>query len=145
MKKFTLFLLCAFFIQTAFAAFVPVNETTKAVSSSNQINNLVRELSVEEFQKVTGKKFSRFQKWQYNRLQRKLNSKNAAFIRQRDELTEGFQALPFFGSLFTFGLVYLVMIFTAQDKNALRWAGLGFTVAALLVSVAALIGSLSGY
>jgi hypothetical protein len=37
------------------------------------------------------------------------------------------------------------MIFTAQDKNALRWAGLGFTVAALLVSAAALIGSLSGY
>jgi hypothetical protein len=145
MKKLTLFLLCAFFIQTAFAAYVPVNETIKTVSSSNQINNLVRELSAEEFQQVTGKKFNRLQKWQYNRLQRKLNSKNAAFIPERDELTEGFQALPFFGSLLTFGLVYLVMVFTAQDRNALRWAGLGFTVAALLVSAAALIGSLSGY
>lgn len=145
MKKFTLFLFCAFFIQTAFAAYVPVKEANKAVSTTNQINNLVRELSVEEFQQVTGKKFSRLQKWQYNRLQRKLNSKNAAFIPERDELTEGFQALPFFGSLFTLGLVYLVMLFTAEDRNALRWAGNGFMVAALLVSAAALIGSLSGY
>jgi hypothetical protein len=143
-KIYPVFVLC-FFIQTAFAAYVPVNQSTKAVSPTNQMNNLVRELSAEEFQQVTGKKFSRLQKWQYNRLHRKLNSKNAAFIPERDELTEGFQALPFFGSLLTFGLVYLVMLFTAQDRNALRWAGLGFTVAALIVSAAALIGSLSGY
>jgi hypothetical protein len=142
MKKVTLFLFCAFFFQTAFAAFVPVNETTKTIYPANQMNNLVRKLSAEEFQQVTGKKFNRLQKWQYNRLQRKLNSKNAAFIPERDELTEGFQALPFLGSLLTFGVVFLIMLFTAKDRNALRWAGKGFIMAAITFALLGLISIL---
>jgi hypothetical protein len=47
--------------------------------------------------------------------------------------------------LLTLGIVYLVMLFTAQDRNALRWAGFGFTVVALLLSAALLIGTMSGY
>lgn len=145
MQKTLLSLLLIFFMQPTFAAFVPLQSGSIAETEPAKIENLIRNLSVEEFQVVTGKKFSGIQKWQYKKLQRKLKSNKSFQLPERDELTEGFQALPFFGSLFTLGLVYLVMVFTAQDRNALRWAGYGFTVAALVLSAMALIGTLSGY
>ena len=145
MQKTLLSFLLIFFMLPTFAAFVPLQSGNKAETEPATIENMIRNLSPEEFQVVTGKKLNEVQKWQYKRLQRKLNSNKSFHLPERDELTEGFQALPFFGSLFTLGLVYLVMLFTAQDKNALRWAGYGFSVAALVLSAMVLITSLSGY
>ncbi len=145
MKKLLLLMAMAIAGQLAQAARVPVDEQTNELSAKVRMENMVRTLSAKEFQQVTGKKFSRLQQWQYKRLQKKLNSRHSAFIPERDELTEGFQALPFFGSLLTLGIVYLIMLFTARDRNALRWAGYGITVAALALSIMLLIGSVSGY
>ena len=68
MTKLTLFLFCAFFNQNAIAVYVPHIEIPNAVATCNQIENLVSQLSAEDFQVVTGKKFNRMQKWQYNKL-----------------------------------------------------------------------------
>jgi hypothetical protein len=146
MLKWILMPMLTLFFMEASAAFVPAEKNTSGVEAPATMDNIIRELSVQEFEKLTGEKMNGLQKWQYKRMQKKL-TRNAglSIIPERDELTEGFQALPFFGSLLTLGIVYLVMVFTARDRNALRWAGWGLTVAALAFTVAALIGTLSGY
>lgn len=50
----------------------------------------------------------------------------AGIFPERDELTEGFRPLAFFGTLLTGGILYLIMLFTERDSNALRWAQWGF-------------------
>jgi hypothetical protein len=128
------------------AAFLPVNSETKEVSDQQKTQNLIRELTVTEFEQLTGKKMSGLQKWQYKKVQKKLQKNGRAYIfPERDELTEGFQALPFFGTILTFGLLAFIMLFTAKDRNAIRWAGYGISVLAIAVSVITIISSLSGY
>lgn len=137
--------LTLFFMEVS-AAFVPAEKSSTEAAATSSMDNIIRELSVQEFEKLTGKKLNGIQKWQYKKMQHKLNKPAAMGIfPERDELSEGFQALPFFGSLLTLGVLYLVMIFTARDRNALRWAGMGLTVVALALSAAALISTLSGY
>jgi hypothetical protein len=128
------------------AAFVPNATPESAEVKPQRIENLIRELSVNEFEQFSGKKLNGIQKWQYKRLQKKLH-KNAGLLifPEREELTEGFQALPFFGTILTGGLLCLIMLFTARDSNAWRWSLNGLWVLALAVSVIALIGTLSGY
>ncbi len=76
--------------------------------------------------------------------QQKKYLRSMGILPEREELTEGFQWLPFFGSLFTLGLVALVMLFTARDANALRWAGLGVSVVAIAFTVAGLLVAAGG-
>jgi hypothetical protein len=136
----------SFLFLNASAAFLPVEGGTKEVSDPQKIQNLIRGLSVTEFEQLTGKKMSGLQKWQYKKAQKKLQKNSRSYIfPERDELTEGFQALPFFGSILTLGLLWVIMLFTARDRNALRWAATGLSVIAIAVSVTLLIASLSGY
>ena len=132
-------------MQTCFAAFVPQSNTGKEITANEQTQSLIASLTVEEFEQLFGCKLSRLEKWQYKKMQRKMQGSSKAFIPERDELTEGFQALPFFGAIFTFGISALVMIFTAQDRNALRWAFYGVSLLGIALSVISLAGAMSGY
>jgi hypothetical protein len=145
MKQSMIFIFLAFMWQTSIAAFVPQIKTNGGLNEQAQTQNLVKSLTVEEFQKVSGRKLTRFQKWQYLKLQRKLQNSKMAIIPERDELTEGFQALPFFGAILTLGISALVMFFTAQDRNAMRWAMNGVWLLAIAFSVISIISALSGY
>ncbi|HSK12749.1 MAG TPA: hypothetical protein VK907_06005 [Phnomibacter sp.] len=146
MLKCTVAALLALCMLNATAAFVPAASGEVPSNTAASVQDLIRELTVQEFQDVTGKKLTRFQEWQYKRMQKKLNRKAAyGIFPERDELTEGFQALPFFGSILTLGLVWLIMLFTARDRNALRWAGYGVSIIALAATVASLVFSLNGY
>jgi hypothetical protein len=74
-------------------------------------------------QETMGRQLNWLEKWQLKRMEKRMKKgKSAPLFAERQELSEGFQALPFFGSLLTFGIVYMVMLFTAEDANALRWA-----------------------
>jgi hypothetical protein len=149
MKKnlFLLMFLCSAF--SAFAIYIP--PTTKTGKSDEAIKqqealSLVKNLSVEEFQEVTGKKLSGLQKWKYKKLHKRLNSsKSMGIIPEREDLTEGFQALPFFGSLFTLGIVAIVMFFTARDRNANNWAWNAVWLLSIVFAAATLIMAISGY
>lgn len=88
-----------------------------------------------------GRQLNWLEKWQLKRMEKRMKKgKSGGLFSERDELSEGFQALPFFGSLLTFGIVYFVMLFTAQDANALRWALWGGLLAVTIVTVIELIG-----
>lgn len=149
MKKNLFLLLFVCSTLSAFALYIPPAEKPKEVTQAvarQHAMALIKDLSVEEFQKVTGKKLTGLQKWQYRRLHARLNKGKAIGIfPEREDLTEGFQALPFFGSLLTFGLVAIVMLFTARDRNALSWAWNAVWLISLGLAVLALIMNISGY
>jgi len=75
--------------------------------------------------------------------QQKKQFSNMGIFPERMELTEGFQWLPFFGTLLTGGLVWLIMLFTAKDANAMRWAGIAFSIIAIAATVASIVAAAS--
>lgn len=127
-KMMVLLLLCSLTMgaRAAVAGKAAVSET-----GNTPERQLVSAAALED---LTGKKMGWFQKMQWNRMQRQAATKKPGVFPEREELTEGFQWLPFFGSLLTCGLVYFIMLFSAKDANALRWAAWG----ALIVFVASL-------
>lgn len=138
---FSLSVICSYAFYVPDRQPIPSNidKTTGAI-------NLIKELSVEEFELLTDKKMSPGERKRYLRVQKKLQKgKLLQFFPERDDLTEGFQALPFFASFFTVGLVALIMVFTARDRNALKWALNGFYAVVLVGGILAFIGSLSTY
>jgi hypothetical protein len=82
-------------------------------------------MSLSEFEAATGKKLNWMERMQFKKLQKSMKKGKLRSMRDTEELTEGFQFLPFIGSFLTLGILYLVMMFTAKDANALRWAGWG--------------------
>jgi hypothetical protein len=99
-------------------------------------------ISKETIEKVKGNKLNFMERVQLKMLNRKLKKgKIAGIFPERDDLTEGFRVLPFLGALFTIGIVYLIMLFTAKDRNALKWASLGTTFAFIAVSIITFISS----
>jgi hypothetical protein len=139
MSKFTFLLisfLCASVI--ASAAFVP-NKSQIAASTAS-----AKTMSVSEFEAATGKKLNWFQKFQFKRAQKQMAKGKMPAFWDAEELTEGFQVWPFLGSIFTGGILYLVMLFTAKDSNALRWARWGAFVVWLLLAGVTIYGYTQG-
>jgi hypothetical protein len=87
-------------------------------------------LMVAAIEQLTGRKMTMLEKWQLKLAKKKLErQQQRGLFPETEELTEGFQPLPFFGSILTLGLLYGVMLFTAKDANALRWSYRGFFIA----------------
>jgi hypothetical protein len=164
MKKFLYSLLAMLLLHVSHAAFTPFKPVdnnqlsfgssggSAPLSSNNAstekegpVETLTLPATAAAFEQATGKKLTRLQKWQYNRLQKRIARGQMGILPYREELSEGFQALPFFGTLLTGGLVALIMVFTARDRNAMRWAGLGITVLGMIITVATLVVGLSAY
>lgn len=122
----TIALLC--FVQIAFSAGFTSSSGVFAPEKSKKSYTLI------ELENLTGRKLSFFERLQFFMAGRQLKkAKKAGIFPERDELTEGFRPLAFFGSLFTLGLLFLIMLFTERDANALRWAQWGLWGAALVV------------
>jgi heme A synthase len=136
MSKIILFVVILCSYVTANAAFVPAAES-KPLSQKT--------ISLSEFEALTGKKLNWMERLQYKKLQRLTAKGKKAAVWNAEELTEGFQFLPFIGSILTLGILYLVMIFTAKDANALRWARWGALIVLTVATAVALIGSTQGY
>lgn len=84
----------------------------------------------EQMEKVLSRQLNWFEKWQVKRMEKRLaKGKPRGPFSEREELTEGFRSLPFFGSLLTLGLLAIVLGFTAEDNNVVRWANWGGLVA----------------
>lgn len=78
-------------------------------------------------EEAMGRHLNWMEKWQVKRMEKRLaKGKSAPIFPEREELTESFRPLPFFGTLLTGGLVYIIMLFTAKDSNSLKWAFYGF-------------------
>jgi hypothetical protein len=81
-------------------------------------------------EEAMGRHLNWMEKWQVKRMEKRLaKGKPPGPFSEREQLTEGFRPLPFFGVILTLGLLYAVLIFTAKDSNSLKWAGLGFSIA----------------
>jgi hypothetical protein len=123
------------------ASFVPAktNESSKQQS--------LKPISLAEFESKTGKKLNWIQRLQFKKMQRMMQQGKFDSAWDAEELTEGFQFWPFIGSFLTLGTLYLVMLFTAKDSNALRWARWGaFAIWVVwLIGAIALISSGSYY
>ncbi|MCU0388894.1 MAG: hypothetical protein MUE71_09840 [Chitinophagaceae bacterium] len=144
MRKLSILLLLFVLVtQTTFAAFVQQTGPANESASSSQASEQVKSQMERESGSIDGRKLSLLERWQYKKIQRKIQKNHSAIFPERDELTEGFQALPFFGSILTCGLLWLIMLFTARDRNALRWAGNGIAILAIAFSVASIIALVS--
>jgi uncharacterized BrkB/YihY/UPF0761 family membrane protein len=140
-KWWMVFLLIGFgyYANAAFRSHTNENSITaeKAPAEKKTIGQLMEE--------SMGRQMNWLEKWQLQRMEKRMKKgKPGGLFSEKDELSEGFQALPFFGSLLTFGIVYFVMLFTAQDANALRWALWGGLLAVTIITVTQLI-SLGSY
>lgn len=141
MKKLLYALVATLLVQLSFAAFTPYTPEQAAAKPAP----LNATISAEACEKAMDKKLTRLQKWKLKLLQKRTMRGQAGIFPYREELTEGFQALPFFGTILTAGLVALVMLFTAKDRNAMRWAGYGISVLSIIITVATLVVGLSVY
>ncbi|MES2648465.1 MAG: hypothetical protein V4717_16420 [Bacteroidota bacterium] len=122
----------------SYAAFVPAAEKQTS-------NHQARLMTVSEFEAQTGKKLSWLERLQYKQLQRNIKNGKLNAVWNAEELTEGFQFLPFIGSILTLGILYLVMLFTAKDVNAIRWARWGAVIVLTAATVISLVGFSQGY
>lgn len=120
MKKFLLFL--AFLVPVGH--FVKASFVTEKTTGSGT-EAAIKTISLSEFEAKTGKKLTLLERFQFKQAQKMLNKGKLASPAKRQSLTRGFQFLPFIGSFFTLGLVGIIMLFTAKDQNALRWAWWG--------------------
>jgi hypothetical protein len=119
MRKLLIFSIAFLLLNhVANASFVP------ALASESD-GKSVKTISLSEFEARTGKKLNWMERMQFKHAQKMLAKGKAPAFWDAEELTEGFQVWPFLGSFFTLGILYLVMLFTAKDSNALRWARWG--------------------
>jgi hypothetical protein len=100
--------------------------------------------SANAYDNLRGKKTGWFQKKQRNWMQRQASKKKRGVFPHRENLTKGIQGLPFFGSLLTLGIVFVVMLFTAKDKNSLKWAFWGFAIVMAVIAVS-VVGAAIAY
>jgi hypothetical protein len=101
-------------------------------------------ISKETIEKVKGKKLNLMERIQLKMLNKKLKKgKIAGIFPERDDLTEGFRALPFFGTILTVGLLALIMLFTARDRNALNWAFTGVSIIGIVLTILSFIALIS--
>jgi hypothetical protein len=126
-KGIWLLLLALFVGVYAKAAFVSKGDVVR--KSKNE--ELVAEATVkQQMEGLLNRQLNWFEKWQVKRMEKRLaKGKPRGPFSEREELTEGFRALPFFGSLLTLGLLAIVLGFTAEDNNVVRWANWGGLVA----------------
>ena len=111
------------------------------VSSASNANPTTQTAAVHKESKMKSGFFASLKTFR----QQKKFFRSTGIFPERMELTEGFQWLPFFGTLLTGGIVALVMLFTAQDANAMRWAGFAVGIIALGATIVSLVGTVSGY
>ena len=129
-------LLCAGL--TSRASFVPAEEKQSAPGQS------FKPVTLEEFEATTGKKLNWAERIQFKKAQRMMAKGKMSPFWNAEEITEGFQFLPFIGSFLTLGIVYIVMFFTAKDANALRWARWGAFAIWVVWLTAAIVMMASG-
>ncbi len=124
------------------AAFVPMEKS----GPEPQVKTKGLQISKETFEKAKGKKLNFLDRLELKIINKRLSKgKMTGIFPERDDLTEGFQFWPFFGTMITGGLLAVIMLFTAKDRNALRWASIGLTTLLGLVGLITLLTTTSGY
>jgi hypothetical protein len=112
-----------FHADAAFVSHTAVKSETAAAAPAE------KKTMAQWMEEAMGRHLNWMEKMQVKRMEKRLaKGKPPGLFSQREQLTEGFRPLPFFGSLLTGGLVYIIMLFTAEDSNSLQWAGWGFLI-----------------